>query len=128
MPGVISSGLGDGGQAHRCPVCHHVSWVESSITAGDAPCPFCGHLLWPADRPSWSEPREPHDAVRARTFAAPRGRWRAAVRGAGRVRTALRRAAGLARAALRAAVPAGEAPASGGSGAGGGVWDRWLDG
>jgi hypothetical protein len=34
------------GAPNRCPVCgHHVAMTPSEPT-GDAPCPYCGSLLW----------------------------------------------------------------------------------
>jgi PTS system fructose-specific IIA component/PTS system nitrogen regulatory IIA component len=34
------------GQPNVCPVCGHEIVIQPSIPAGDAPCPYCGHLLW----------------------------------------------------------------------------------
>lgn len=34
------------GESNYCPVCGHVVCVEPSRPPGDAPCPFCGTLLW----------------------------------------------------------------------------------
>jgi hypothetical protein len=34
------------GMPNLCPVCGHKVLIEPSSPAGDAPCPFCGHLLW----------------------------------------------------------------------------------
>lgn len=34
------------GQPNVCPVCGKYVQVESSLPAGDAPCPHCGSLLW----------------------------------------------------------------------------------
>jgi hypothetical protein len=49
------------GLPNRCPVCGQAVRVEPSIPPGDAPCPFCGHLLWfdrPSVRPSTRVPQE----------------------------------------------------------------------
>jgi acyl carrier protein len=29
-----------------CPACDALICLEPSVAAGDAPCPYCGHLLW----------------------------------------------------------------------------------
>ena len=34
------------GHPNRCPICGNVVLIEPSLPAGDAPCPYCGHLLW----------------------------------------------------------------------------------
>jgi acyl carrier protein len=34
------------GAPGRCPVCGKEVRIESSLIAGDAPCPHCGTLLW----------------------------------------------------------------------------------
>jgi acyl carrier protein len=30
----------------NCPICNAVLCLEPSDPVGDAPCPYCGHLLW----------------------------------------------------------------------------------
>jgi hypothetical protein len=34
------------GESNRCPVCGNVLAIEPSRPPGDAPCPYCGSLLW----------------------------------------------------------------------------------
>lgn len=34
------------GQPNTCPVCGQYVQIEPSLPAGDAPCPYCGCLLW----------------------------------------------------------------------------------
>lgn len=34
------------GQPNVCPVCGKYVQIEPSSAAGDAPCPYCGSLLW----------------------------------------------------------------------------------
>ncbi len=34
------------GESNLCPICGHESRLEPSRPPGDAPCPYCGHLLW----------------------------------------------------------------------------------
>ena len=34
------------GEPNECPVCGHSVQMEPSCSTGDAPCPYCGHLLW----------------------------------------------------------------------------------
>jgi hypothetical protein len=34
------------GEPNRCPVCGNRLCLEPSVPPGDAPCPFCGVLLW----------------------------------------------------------------------------------
>lgn len=34
------------GEPNKCPVCGHAICVEPSRPPGDAPCPYCGTLLW----------------------------------------------------------------------------------
>jgi hypothetical protein len=34
------------GLPNRCPVCGNEIAIDPSRPAGDAPCPYCGHLLW----------------------------------------------------------------------------------
>ena len=34
------------GTPNRCPICGHSVRLEPSDPPGDAPCPYCGHLLW----------------------------------------------------------------------------------
>jgi mannitol/fructose-specific phosphotransferase system IIA component (Ntr-type) len=34
------------GQPHQCPVCGKHLVIEPSQPVGDAPCPYCGCLLW----------------------------------------------------------------------------------
>ena len=42
---IISSRTPEG-TPNRCPVCNNDLKIEPSSPAGDAPCPYCGHLLW----------------------------------------------------------------------------------
>jgi anti-anti-sigma factor len=42
---VISSRTPEG-TPNCCSVCGAHLTIEASVPAGDAPCPFCGHLLW----------------------------------------------------------------------------------
>ena len=42
---VISSRTPEG-TPNRCPVCNNDLKIEPSSPPGDAPCPYCGHLLW----------------------------------------------------------------------------------
>ncbi len=42
---VISSRTPEG-RPNRCPVCGSRLKIEPSDTTEDAPCPYCGHLLW----------------------------------------------------------------------------------
>src|SRR6516162_4115265 len=34
------------GQPNECPICGNALRIEPSRPPGDAPCPFCGSLLW----------------------------------------------------------------------------------
>jgi hypothetical protein len=34
------------GEPNQCPICGHEVRLEPSRPPGDAPCPYCGHLLW----------------------------------------------------------------------------------
>jgi len=34
------------GLPNRCPICGNEITIDPSLPAGDAPCPYCGHLLW----------------------------------------------------------------------------------
>ncbi len=112
MSCVVSSRTWGGGEQRRCPICAALSWVEPSPTVGDARCPACGHLLWPAHR------------IRQVFAQGSRARFVAAVRLGRTVRTAVRR--------IRAAVAALKPAASKRKAAppmpsAGGVWDHWLD-
>jgi acyl carrier protein len=42
---VISSRTPEG-SPNRCPVCGKSVCIEPSLPFGEAPCPYCGHLLW----------------------------------------------------------------------------------
>jgi hypothetical protein len=42
---VISTRTPEGEHNH-CPVCGNLLTLEPSRPPGDAPCPFCGILLW----------------------------------------------------------------------------------
>ncbi len=112
MPTMISSRTWGGGEPRRCPICAALSWVEPTMTIGDAPCPRCGHLLWPGNR--------------ARRLLATVSRRHAST--AYRLgRTVKRALAGL-RSAVGAVKRAGTkqktpAPAK----SKGAVWDAWLD-
>jgi hypothetical protein len=46
MTDVISSRTPEG-EPFRCPICGLVDRIEASRPPGDAPCPSCGHLIWP---------------------------------------------------------------------------------
>jgi len=37
------------GDSNRCPLCGKELRIEPSRPPGDAPCPYCGHLLWFSD-------------------------------------------------------------------------------
>ncbi|MCU0872922.1 MAG: zinc-ribbon domain-containing protein [Pirellulaceae bacterium] len=37
------------GEDNTCHVCGHAVRIEPSIPPGDAPCPYCGALLWFGD-------------------------------------------------------------------------------
>jgi hypothetical protein len=62
------------GQPNRCPVCDNVLRLEPSRPSGDAPCPFCGSLLW-FPQPLCNRPLRPQDRIRVKqgTFAALEG-------------------------------------------------------
>jgi DNA-directed RNA polymerase subunit RPC12/RpoP len=47
---IISSRTPEG-MPNRCELCGHDVRIEPSIWSLDAPCPYCGHLLWFAKRP-----------------------------------------------------------------------------
>jgi hypothetical protein len=34
------------GEPNRCPVCGNAVRLDPSVPSGDAPCAFCGFLLW----------------------------------------------------------------------------------
>ncbi len=34
------------GEPNRCPICGHEVTLEPTTPPGDAPCPYCGSLLW----------------------------------------------------------------------------------
>src|SRR5215831_4565245 len=40
------------GEPNRCPLCGRAVRLEPSSPPGDAPCPFCGQLLWFPRRPA----------------------------------------------------------------------------
>src|SRR5437867_2812044 len=42
---IISSATPEG-MPNRCPLCAAAITIEPSLSAGDAPCPNCGSLLW----------------------------------------------------------------------------------
>ena len=113
----ISSRTWDGGEPRNRPVCRQTFWVEPSVTAGEAPCPSCGHLLWPLDR-VWVAPE-----LRVATRATRLGRHVRTIAGA--VRSAARRVQGamIRKSPKRNPKPepvATPAPSAG-------VWDAWLD-
>ncbi len=111
MSCVISCRTWGGGEERRCPICQTRSWVEPSLTTGDAPCPSCGHLLWPVHHVR----RAIAQGVRTRASAAYRlGRTVRA--GAQRVRRAV---TALTRSSRPKSTPPAPSP--------GGVWDPWLD-
>src|SRR6202011_2701636 len=60
------------GEPYRCSVCFNSLSIEPSHPPGDAPCPFCGTLLW---FPKSSRPIKAKDRVRVTvgTFAAMEG-------------------------------------------------------
>ncbi len=87
------------GEPNRCPVCGNALSLEPSRPPGDAPCPFCGTLLWfPAGplealqaRANKSQSRLPlkaYDRVRVTegTFAAMEGEVQAIDESRGLVR------------------------------------------
>ena len=43
---MIPSSRTPEGEPNYCPLCGHEVRVDVSYPAGDAPCPYCGHLLW----------------------------------------------------------------------------------
>src|SRR5438309_8997725 len=45
------------GRPNHCDVCGHDLRLEPSIDSWDAPCPYCGHLLWFSDHASQPESR-----------------------------------------------------------------------
>ena len=45
---IISSRTPEG-LPNRCPICGKNVCIEPSDPARDAPCPYCGHLLWWCD-------------------------------------------------------------------------------
>ena len=112
MSCVVSSRTWGGGESRRCPICSALSWVEPSLTTRDAPCPGCGHLLWPAHRVLHrvTSRFNPHAVAGFRL-----GRT---------VRRAVQRLRGMAAAIKPAASKRKSAPAVA---AQGGVWDAWLD-
>jgi mannitol/fructose-specific phosphotransferase system IIA component (Ntr-type) len=50
---MIPSSRTPEGLPERCPVCGNDIRIDPSLPAYDAPCPYCGHLLWFARR--WSD-------------------------------------------------------------------------
>jgi hypothetical protein len=127
MRAVISTCTWGGGEPRRCPVCRHVSWVAPSVTAGDAPCPTCGHLLWPDDRLAWrvlGGGRLVLDAAGRVVSSVAKPRLRSRPRPSlPTFRAALWSAVVLARSAIRVATaPRPVEPTRSG------VYDRWLDG
>jgi hypothetical protein len=44
------------GRPFHCPICGLVDQIEPSVPADDAPCPGCGHLLWPEPTPEAPRP------------------------------------------------------------------------
>jgi len=43
------------GGPNKCPVCGKRVYIEPSSPIGDAPCPFCGCLLWFLESPGQSQ-------------------------------------------------------------------------
>jgi hypothetical protein len=101
------------GSPRRCPVCRQVSRVEPSWPSGDAPCPACGHLLWPRDNAFLAVPRATALTASRRAGRAVRRAWETLVRAKARVRKAIR---------------AGKKPRRDPETASSGVWDAWVDG
>jgi hypothetical protein len=112
MPCVISSCTWGGGEPRRCPICATLAWVEPSLSVGDAPCPACGHLLWPAQRTR----HVIRQAVRQGTSVTFRLRQTLK-----RTVRRIREAATANKASASKPKPAPLKPATGG------VWDAWLD-
>lgn len=79
------------GEPARCDVCGKASFVEPSRPPGDAPCPFCGTLLWLPEtvysRTRIEETLKRRAPERAPRQVASRPRKQAAIR-----RVAMRRA------------------------------------
>jgi hypothetical protein len=112
MSCVVSSRTWGWGEERCCPICAALSWVEPSVTVGDAPCPACGHLLWPA-----------HQTRRVTTL-----RFQQHTSGAFRLGRTVRRAVRRIRGAIAAKKPSGLKPKSTSPVPSlGGVWDAWLD-
>jgi hypothetical protein len=121
MNATISSSTWGGEELRDCPVCRQTSGVEPSSPIGDAPCPFCGHLLWPSDR-TWVAP-----VARETTRAVTVGRRVSGL--AGVVRSVARRVKGAIARSQRPSRPLSAKPepvvvmAQHSTG----VWDPWLD-
>jgi hypothetical protein len=115
MSAVISSRTPEG-EPTRCPICGVLEAIEPSLFGGDAPCPSCGHLLWPratsaADR----LPRTRRSHAEAMLRSEPRRpMFGVAATLARQVRRVIR--------AARRRVPTQASPESSG------VYDHWLDG
>ncbi len=112
MSCVVSSRTWGGGEPRRCPICAALSWVEPSSIVGDAPCPGCGHLLWPAHQ------------VRALMVSGFGHRARATFqlrRTVSRVVRGIREAASAIKESARKQKSAPPVTSHGG------VWDPWLD-
>jgi mannitol/fructose-specific phosphotransferase system IIA component (Ntr-type) len=43
------------GRPNKCPVCGKTVFIEPSSPPGDAPCPYCGCLLWFLESPGQSQ-------------------------------------------------------------------------
>jgi hypothetical protein len=50
------------GEPNWCPICGHEVRLEPSRPPGDAPCPYCGHLLW------FAAPKRAETSRRAETL------------------------------------------------------------
>jgi hypothetical protein len=112
MSCVVSSRTWGGGEPRRCPICDALSWVEPSVPVGDAPCPACGHLLWPAHR------------TRLPITAGFRQHAGAAFRLGRTVGRIVRRVRGAVAAIKPSASKRKSAPLVPSTG---GLWDAWLD-
>jgi hypothetical protein len=115
MNAVISSRTPEG-EPIRCPICGILDVIEPSLFGGDAPCPSCGHLLWPrASLARERVPRTPRiDAEAVLRSEARRPMFGVAATLARQVRRVIR--------AARRRIPAHSSPETSG------VYDPWLDG
>ncbi len=118
MSAVISSRTPEGEPA-RCPICGVLDAIEPSLLGGDAPCPSCGHLLWPrATLDAARTPRVLRDNAEVLLRSFPR---RPMFGVAATLARQVRRVGRAIRAAQRR-LPAHASPEASG------VYDHWLDG